>query len=198
MRIPPVVTALSIGFVVATLPACSSGSKHVDMTTSKGAGTSLASAAGSHSATTAASAISSTNAIADGGNSASTLDACSLLSAARASSLVGKTYASAVTKTIATGQDQCTYDTTDNSSSLVVVVYQPSSGVSWQMLKSVLSDTGAVTPVSGVGDRAMVGPIELDVQTGEQLVAIQGAGGTVTGNYSKVVEVAKSVVAGLK
>jgi hypothetical protein len=102
-----------------------------------------------------------------------------------------------VSATIATGQDQCTYHASDDSSDLVVIVYQPNSGVSWPMMQSVLSGVGDVKAVSGVGDKAMIGQIELDVQAGQRLVAVQGAGGLLTGSYSGAVSVAKIVVSGL-
>jgi hypothetical protein len=57
----------------------------------------------------------------------------------------------------------------------VVIVYQPSSGVSWATMQSVLSGAGPVTDVAGVGDKAIFAGVELDVQTGKWLVAIQGA-----------------------
>ena len=56
-----------------------------------------------------------------------------------------------------------------------MIVYQPTSGVSWDVMSSVLSNVGTVTPVSGVGDKAMFAGVELDIQTGKWLVAIQGA-----------------------
>jgi hypothetical protein len=85
----------------------------------------------------------------------------------------------------------------DNPDPLVIIVYQPTSGVSMQMMTSVLSDSGDVTNVSGVGDKAIVGEIELDAQAGKQLIAIQGGGGNLAGDYSKAVAVAKAVIAAL-
>ncbi|HEY5230333.1 MAG TPA: hypothetical protein VIJ11_05530, partial [Galbitalea sp.] len=49
------------------------------------------------------------------------------------------------------------------------------SGVSWSVMQSVLGGVGTVTQVSGVGDKAMFSSIELDIQTGKWLIAIQGA-----------------------
>jgi hypothetical protein len=56
-----------------------------------------------------------------------------------------------------------------------VIVYEPTSGVGWSTMQAVLAGVGPVTQVSGVGDKAMFAGIELDVQTGKWLVAIQGA-----------------------
>ena len=134
------------------------------------------------------------------GSTASTagaeINACSLLSAAQASSLGGNQYTAATPSTIATGQDQCDYANAGGSD-LTVIVYQPSSGVSFAMVNSVQQGAGTVTPVSGVGDQAIAGAIELDVKTGDRLIAIEGAGGTLTGDYSHAVAVAKAIIAAL-
>jgi hypothetical protein len=44
-----------------------------------------------------------------------------------------------------------------------------------------------------------VGSIELDVQTGNRLIAVEGAGGTetFTGGYSGAVAIAKAIIAAL-
>jgi len=78
-----------------------------------------------------------------------------------------------------------------------VIVYEPNSGVPFAMLKSVQSGVGSFTEVSGVGDQAIVGQIELDAQAGNRLVAVQGAGGNLTGDEGRAVAVAKAVIAAL-
>jgi len=78
-----------------------------------------------------------------------------------------------------------------------VIVYEANSGVSFAMLKSVQSGVGSFTEVSGVGDQAIVGQIELDAQAGNRLVAVQGAGGNLTGDEGRAVAVAKAVIAAL-
>jgi hypothetical protein len=93
----------------------------------------------------------------------------------QASSLTGRKYGAGTPATIAPGQDQCTYPYSGPSVDLVVIVYAPTSGVSWSVMQSVLGGVGPITQVSGVGDKAMFAGIELDVQTGKWLVAIQGA-----------------------
>jgi hypothetical protein len=135
--------------------------------------------------------------VSPGGGSGQSLNACSLLSITRASSLTGRHYSAAKAQVTATGQDQCTYKGTAGASDLDVIVYQPASGVTWQTLTSVLKGTGTVTNVSGVGDRAMVGAIELDAQAGSRLVAVLGAGGTLTGDHSAAAAIAKAVIAAL-
>jgi hypothetical protein len=56
-----------------------------------------------------------------------------------------------------------------------VIIYEPTSGVGWNTMQAVLSGEGAITQVSGVGDKAMFAGDELDIQTGKWLIAIQGA-----------------------
>ena len=124
------------------------------------------------------------------------INACSLLPAAQASSLSGKQYTAATPSTIATGQDQCDYARADGPD-LTVIVYQPSSGVTFAMATSVQNGAGTVTNVSGVGDKAIAGSIELDVQAGDRLIAVEGAGGTLTGDYSQAVAIAKAIIAAL-
>ena len=65
------------------------------------------------------------------------------------------------------------------------------------MVNSVQKGAGTVTAVSGVGDQAIAGAIELDVKTGDRLIAIQGAGGTLSGDYSHAVAIAKAIIAAL-
>lgn len=103
------------------------------------------------------------------------INACALLTGAQASSLTGRDYGAGTASTIAPGQDQCTYPYSGPSVALTVIVYQPSSGVSWNVMSSVLSGAGTVTQVPGVGDKAMFGGIELDVATGKWLFSVQGA-----------------------
>jgi hypothetical protein len=126
---------------------------------------------------------------------------CALLSLARAESLAGKRYTSTAAATIAPGQDQCTYNNPDGSD-LVIIVYQPGSGVTFSMLVTVLKGVGTVKVLRGLGDNAVVGAIELDVQAGKRLLAVQGAGGTVaggySGNYSRAIAVAKAALAKLR
>ena len=195
MRVPTSVAVFVLGVLALPLAACSGGSATVAATTSAAVPVEDAPAHPTGSAGAASPPGASTSAPSHA-SVAGDIDACSLLSIGRASSLVGKTYSAAVGKTIAAGQDQCSYTASDNSSPLNIIIYQPTSGVTWQMMNSVLADTGAVTAVSGVGDKAMVGQIELDAQTGNRLVAVQGAGGS--GGDTKAVAVTKAVIAGLR
>jgi hypothetical protein len=163
----------AFALVAVALAGCSSGSK-----------SSTASSAKSPAAPSAAGAASTTPAAATGGSAGT--NACSLLSVAKASTLTGHTFTSSAASTIAAGQDACTYLETDGQ--MLVIVYQPNSGVSLDMLKSTTSGTS----VGGVGDKAVVSDIELDVQTGQRLIAVQGAGGT-----PGAIAVAKALIAAL-
>lgn len=134
----------------------------------------VASVAASASAPASASPSASASAPAAAAAGAE-INACSLLTGAQASSLTGRDYGAGTAATIAPGQDQCTYPYSGPSVALVVIVYQPTSGVSWSIMQSVLSGVGPVQQVSGVGDKAMFAGVELDVATGKWLIAIQGA-----------------------
>ena len=172
-----------------------------------GCGGSAATSAPAAATTSGAPAAASTNpqptaagtaaasASTSSGGAGAEINACSLLSAAQASSLGGNQYTAATPSTIATGQDQCDYANAGGSD--LMVIYQPSSGVTFDVLTSVQKGVGTVTNVSGVGDKAIVGSIELDVQTGDRLIAVEGAGGTLTGGYSGAVAIAKAIIAAL-
>ncbi len=182
MRITAVLlTAACLAAVAASATACSSGPK----------------TAAAAPATAGANSSPGSSGGSPGGGPGQDLNACALLSVTRASSLGSKHYSAARAQVIAAGQDQCTYTSTAGGSDLVVIIYQPASGVTWQTLTSVLKGTGTVTSVSGVGDKAMAGAIELDAQAGSRLVAVQGAGGTLTGDYSAAAAIAKAVIAAL-
>lgn len=108
---------------------------------------------------------------------------------------MGKPYTSAKASTIASGQNQCAYSDS-NFDSLTVIVYQSTSGVSFQMLTTVQSGAGDTKPVSGVGDKAIIGQIELDAQAGNYLVAVQGPG-LLNDETAQATAVAKAVIAAL-
>jgi hypothetical protein len=116
---------------------------------------------------------------------------------AQASALTGARYTSDAPQSIAKGQDVCTYTNSGNLPSMVVTIYQSDSGITWQSLSTVLAGIGAVTNVSGVGDKAIVGGgEELDAQVGDRYFDITGAG-ALSGNSSAAVAVSKVIVAAL-
>ena len=190
MRMHITFAAASVGLVAIALTGCSGGSNSAAAN-----GPTAGSPATASSAATAPAP--GTSSASSGSGSSADLDACSLLTVAKATALVGKQYTSNAAQTIAPGQDQCTYNASGDDSALVVIVYQSNSGVSFASLKSVQAGTGQVTNVSGVGQTAVAGPIELDAQVGDQLLAVQGAGGTLTGNTAKAVAVADAIISAL-
>jgi hypothetical protein len=186
MRLNALAATATIVVLAFGASACKSSSKSGAPAPASNAPSASASPAASAStaASVAASAGASTPPSASASASASTapaaaaggeLNACSLLTGAQASSLTGRDYGAGTAATIAPGQDQCTYPYSGPSIDLVVIVYAPSSGVGWSTMQAVLGGAGTVTQVSGVGDKAMFSSIELDVQTGKWLFAIQGA-----------------------
>ena len=187
MRTQTLLAVGGLALVALGAAACSGGSKPAAADAAPVSASSAAASPGSSAGTSSGNS----------GGSAQVLDACTLLPLARASSLAPRHYSAAKPKTIAPGQDQCTYKSPDNGSDLVVIIYQPGSGVTWPMMTSVLKGAGTVKSVSGVGDKAMVGSIELDAQAGSRLVAVQGAGGTLTGSYGGAAAIAKAAIAGL-
>ena len=134
-------------------------------------------------ASVAASASASTPASAPPSAAASTAPAAARRRAervlvddrGRGASLTGRKYGAGTARRSPPGRSSATYPYSGPSVDLDVIVYAPSSGVSWNTMQSVLTGVGTVMPVSGVGDKAMFAGVELDVATGKWLVAIQGA-----------------------
>jgi hypothetical protein len=186
-------TAVTLAALTAmTAAGCSSAAKSPAAGataggTAQGAATSAAAGSGSGSGTGSSQ-----------GGSSSELDVCKLLPLAQASSAGGETYASAVATTIAPGQDQCVYEGPASSyARMTVIVYQSDSGVTFQTVDAVQTGIGTVTNVSGVGDKAIAGAIELDVEAGSHVISVEGADGMATGDDSASIAVAKAVIAAL-
>jgi hypothetical protein len=184
MRMPATLAAAGVVLAAIVLTGCSSGSKPAASNAPAAADNA---AAGSSASTAPASAA----------GSSTDLDACSLLTVAKATALVGKQYTSAVAQTISPGANQCTYNAANNGSALIVIVYQSNSGVTFASLKSVEAGVGKVTNVSGVGQTAIAGPIELDAQVGDQVLSVEGAGGTLTGTTARAATVANVIISAL-
>lgn len=168
--------------LLAALAGCSTGNP-------SSAGSGASSPTSSGSSTAASSGGTSAGSSAD-------IDACSLLSVEQATTLVAKyPYSASTPTTIATGQDMCTYTNTGPLPDMIVIVYQPNSGVSFSVLTAA---SGATTSVTGVGDKAASGDIELDVQAGKRVIAVQAAGGIgYDGSFAGAIAVAKAVIAAL-
>ena len=190
MRIPITLGAASAALAAIALAGCSGGSKLAANNPSATGSTAAASPAATAPAQPAASAAS-------GSGSSTDLDACSLLTVAKATALLGKQFTGDAAQTIAPGQDQCTYNAANDGSALVVIVYRSNSGVTFASLKSVQAGAGQVRSVGGVGQMAIAGPIELDAQLGDQFLAVEGAGGTLTGDISKAAAVANAIILAL-
>lgn len=129
------------------------------------AGSTAGTTAGASAATTAGASAAPSSA----GGAAAAFDACTLVSAADAATLTGYPLTGATPSTIADGQDQCVYGDSSGAG-VTVIVYQPGSGVTFAMLK----DISGGSDIQGIGDKASVGGIELDVQAGTHLIAVQG------------------------
>jgi hypothetical protein len=184
MRLKTLAAIAGIAVLALTATACKSSSHaaapaaatNAPATQTQADDTNSASSSASIAASPATSAsASATASAAPAAAAGGELNACSLLTGAQASSLTGRKYGAGTASTIAAGQDQCDYPYSGPSVDLVVIVYQPSSGVSWETMNAVLSGVGTVQQVSGVGDKAIFSGVELDVATGKWLVAIQGA-----------------------
>ncbi|HEY0870267.1 MAG TPA: hypothetical protein VGD55_07695 [Acidothermaceae bacterium] len=138
---------------------------------------SQASAAAASPTAPASASPSATASSAPAASAGGAINACSLLTGAQASALSGRAFGPGVASVLAPGQDQCEYPYNGAGVSLDVIVYEPSSGVTFAMSQSVLGGVGTVMSVSGVGDKAIFAGIELDVMAGKYLFAVQGAGG---------------------
>lgn len=184
------VTLLSVSLAGAVaLTACGSSANTAAGTTGTAATAAVPSGSSGNSAyLPARTSAASTTGSSSSGGSAGDINACSLLTPAQISSITGFSYASATPRTIARGHDQCSYSS-DTGTNLTVIVYQPNSGVSWTVLTG---DSGADASVGGVGDKALTDrAVEIDVQTGNRLSAVQ------SGSDAGRVAVAKAVVAAL-
>jgi hypothetical protein len=187
MRVSVKPAVFVLALITMTASACSSASKGAAGAGANGTASAGAAAQGGSAATSAPAAAAA----------GADIDACKLLSLSQAQSLDGRSYSGTQSQTIAPGQDQCTYSSSDDGSDLVIIIYQPNSGVTWDMMTTVLSSVGTTNSVSGVGDKAEIGAIEIDAQAGSRLVSVEGAGGTVSGTPDKAEAVAKAVIAAL-
>jgi hypothetical protein len=111
---------------------------------------------------------------AGGSGTSGSTNVCSLVGASAASSAMGLTFTGTKSASLGTGMDNCSYATSASSFALIVEVYQANSGTNWTTLEGVLSSLGPVKTVSGVGDKAVIGNSQLDVQAGSRFIAISG------------------------
>jgi hypothetical protein len=132
---------------------------------------------------------------ASGGGSSGSTNVCSLVGATAASSTMGVTFTGAKSSSFGSGEDACTYAESGSPAALIVSVYQPSSGMTWTTMEGVLGSLGPVKSVSGVGDKAALAKLQLSVQAGSRVIAIEGD--SVGTNPSGAEALAKTLVAAL-
>jgi hypothetical protein len=177
---------LTLGTVAATLAALS-----LAACGGSSPGSSAATSAGTANGNAAAQAT------AVAGGTASTVHACSLLSAAKASAVVGVHYSDA---TESMGGSMCSYATTDAPIPLFIIISHGSGTAAWkEELGTIEEDSGSPPmTLAGVGDRAAGGGTEIGVQDGNYIIDVHGGDPSGTGNaFPKSIEVAKAIIAGL-
>ena len=130
-----------------------------------------------------------------GGGSSGGTNVCNLVGASAAGTDMGLTLTSAKSGTLSSGEDVCTYSASGSPDALIVTVYESGSGMTWATMQGVLEGTGPVKSVSGVGDKATLGNMQLNVQAGSRIIAIEGD--SVTTNPSGAEALAKKVVSAL-
>ena len=101
------------------------------------------------------------------------------MSGTQAAALSKRAFGAGTESTLAPGQDQCEYPYADGVA-MDIIVYEPSSGVTWAALQSQLGGEGTVMPVAGVGDKAMFAALDLDVAAGKYLSTSRRRAATVT------------------
>jgi hypothetical protein len=128
--------------------------------------------------------------------SSSTLDVCSLMTAAHASSIVGVTYSKATPAT-----NMCTYTTTDAPIGMYIIIFPNSGGTAaWkEQLGSMAEDGGgAPVPISGFSGQAASDGTEISVQAGSDIIDVHGGDPSGTGStYPRSIAVAKAIVSQL-
>lgn len=163
---------------------------------------SLAACGGSSAATSAGTAngpasTAAAQATVAAGGAASTVHACSLLSAARASAIVGEHYSSA---TESSAGSMCSYATTTAPIPLFIIISPGSGAAAWkEQLGTIQEDSGsAPITLNGVGDRAAGSGTEIGVQDGSYIIDVHGGDPSGTGNgFPKSIAVAKAIIAAL-
>jgi hypothetical protein len=182
MRLPATLTAVTLMLVALSVTACSS--KSTTSIASSTASTPLAAGgAGTGTATSAAS-----------GGASSSVNVCSLLTAAQASSIVGVTYTAAKLSQNFAGS-MCAYTgTTVPVPMNVFLTVNAGSTAAWNEELSEL-DPSPVT-INGLGDRAVTTTDQLAAQSGNWIVQVDGGDPvTVGGAFTKSIAVAKAILA---
>ena len=163
--------------------ACSGGS-------SPGSATGGSTTSGS---TTGGSAAGTSQA---GPASTSSLNVCSMMTAAHASSIVGVTYSKATPAT-----NMCTYTTTDAPIGMYIIIFPNSGGTAaWkEQLGSMAEDGGgAPVPISGFSGQAASDGTEISVQAGSDIIDVHGGDPSSTGStFPRSIAIAKAIASQL-
>jgi hypothetical protein len=178
-------TAIVALVMAATLSACGSSSRS-DTVSSAVANGGTTAPGGSASS----SAVSTTTPESAAANGA--IDACSLLTGAQASALTGQPFGAGVESVLSPGVEQCEYPYNGSGVAMDLIVYEPSSGITFSSLQSQLSGEGTVMQVSGVGDKAEFAGIDLDVMAGKYVFDVSAANGA--NGDTGAIAIAKQVV----
>jgi hypothetical protein len=167
---------VAVGLAAMSLAGCKSTS-----TTTGAAGNPAATNTAVSGATTSAATPAPTS-----------VDVCSLLTAAQASAIIGYTY---TTATPSTGQ--CNYATTTARIPMFIFV----NTEPWAQMSATLTSDASGEPlvtISGVGDNAAGDGTEVGVQSGTWIIDINGGDPDGTGAaYPKSIALAKAIIAKL-
>jgi hypothetical protein len=176
--------AVAASLTVLSLAACGGSSPGSSAATSAGA----ANGAGSTAAAQATTAA---------GGTASTVHACSLLSAAKASALVGVHYSSA---TESSQGSMCSYATTNAPIPMFIIISPGAGTAAWKDQLGTIEEDSGSPPITlhGVGDRAAGSGTEIGVQSGSYIIDVHGGDPSGTGAaFPKSIEVAEAIIAAL-
>jgi hypothetical protein len=152
--------------------ACSGGSSPGSAT-----GESATSGSTTGGSTTGGSAAGTSQA---GPASTSTINVCSLMTAAHASSIVGVTYSKATPAT-----NMCTYTTTDAPIGMYILIFTNSGGTAaWKEQLGTMEEDGGgpPVPISGFSGQAASDGTEISVQAGSDIIDVHGGDPSGTGS----------------
>lgn len=158
---------------------------------------SLAACGGSSPSSPAAAGGATGQPTAAAGAAASTVHACSMLTAAQASAVVGEHYSSA---TEALQGTMCGYASTTAPIPLFIIISSGSGAAAWQEQLGTLKEDSGSAPVTlhGVGNRAAGSGTEIGVQAGGYIIDVHGGDPIGTGSaFPKSTDLAKAIIAGL-
>jgi hypothetical protein len=128
--------------------------------------------------------------------SSSSINVCSLMTAAHASSIVGVTYSKATPAT-----NMCTYTTTDAPMGMFIIIFPNSGGTAaWKEQLGTMAEDGGgpPVPISGFSGQAASDGTEISVQAGSDIIDVHGGDPNATGStYPRSIAIAKAIVSQL-